>query len=78
MHLSNLKAMLKTVEEGMCKHKKIPFETRSCLRPCYQDTRIMTPDSTVETLMFFSPPSRDIVWLGCVLELNLQPLAGRN
>lgn len=47
--------MLKNVEEGMYKHKKIPLDRRSCLRPCYQDTWIMTPNSTVETLIFSFP-----------------------
>lgn len=35
-----------------------------------------SPNSIVETLI--SPPGRDIAWQWCVLDLNLQPLAGRN
>lgn len=77
-HLPNI-SDARNVQKVMCKQKKIPFEIRFCLRPCYQDTWIMTLSSTVKTLIFFFFfPTRNTFWYGCVLELNLQPRAGRN
>lgn len=51
-HLPNI-SDARNVQKVMCKQKKIPFEIRFCLRPCYQDTWIMTLSSTVKTLIFF-------------------------